>query len=168
MILKQFAHNEVKSINMFANNIGNRTITRLFVDDCDTCKYDEYEGQIKAKFYRYITATVKMHKVSRHNIMTIRNTYNTDIYNLFGILADNNYVNKNVNIPIIKIYNVLLKKKFSNLIDALAGINNDMLEMLQGDAVEEAATSLGLIANTVSELFEKSIKGRLWRIYGRH
>lgn len=80
-------------------------------------------------------------------------------YITYDISCTKNYIKNVCKIPFMKIHIVNIKNSNNIFINALGAINNEKMarfsEMLNGDAIETAAKELGIMADSVGDIFNK-------------
>jgi hypothetical protein len=154
-------------------NMRNFCWARVVVDDFDTIKLPHNAGVVNGLFTWYISSTKKempnreasnkqfkttseMLMYSNYNCSNIMNN-NCMFYNL-NIRNDPDFVKSTNNISSPKFY----AYKFNNPNDQYMGylslMNNEdayeVMEMLNGDAVETAAERIGIKTNKVADIFQ--------------
>lgn len=159
------------------------TWSRVFLDDFDTINIDKDAYAINAGFTWFISATRKIPKSIR-SFESYRKTYlekvtpsqvvhpeisrysyneiffNSELFYYFNIRTDSAFTEQSVQVAkpeflLYKFRNPNLK--FVQLIGAMGDVAaaQDILELLNGDAIETAADRAGIKSNSVGDIFQK-------------
>jgi SNF2 family DNA or RNA helicase len=168
--------NNKNTTSYIYNNIANmRNIcwARVVIDDFDTIKLPHNAGIVSALFTWYISSTKKY--------MPVKNCSNTEHRTTSDMLMYDNYSCGNIMKNSILFHNLNIRnspdfiKEASNICSPIfylytfENINNhymgllgmmgdneatEIMEMLNGDAVETAAEQLGIKTNSVADIFQ--------------
>lgn len=172
-------------------NIRNVCWNRVVVDDFDTIKLPENAGMISALFTWYVSSTtgdIKKKHVRHEYSRAIRNseyfsmheylsTYsyeclsimkNPILFHLLNVRAATQYIESTNQMPLCKYYVCALKNpnnQYIALLDAMGdGQAMQIVEMLNGDAFEQAAEAAGIASTSVCDIFSR-ILGKKFEDY---
>lgn len=129
---------------------------RLIIDDFDIMKLQLADGELNASFYWYVSATHSKNTDERtefNSYIYPRYTHNSQIMTKFSICATTDYINKCNQLPAINFYMTYSNNKY--IMDIIKNIDEDILEMLSGDAIDEAAERLGIVATSIHDIFRR-------------
>jgi SNF2 family DNA or RNA helicase len=153
-------------------NMRNFCWARVVIDDFDTIKLPHNAGIVNGLFTWYISST-KKHMNVKHNQGKFKTTSDMLMYNNYncGNIMNNKLLFNNLNIcnspEFVKNTNninspVFYAYKFNNPNDQYIGFlslmgdgeANEVMEMLNGDAIETAAERIGIKTNSVADIFQ--------------
>lgn len=146
------------------------------VDDFDTIKIDNNTRGVNALFTVYVSATRKIENLHRKLIsytsfteyVRMRGTYpisqityDSALFNAFRLRNSDKYIEDSTNIPIVQKYKYIYANPDDNYMKLLGVMGeadaNTVMEMLNGDAVETAAETLGIKTNSVADIFQRML-----------
>lgn len=154
--------------NITRNNHG--IWSRLIIDDFDTINLPNDCGLVSALFTWIVSGSrqfVRMNNISYHSGTSLDRvldyndynfasiTHDSKIWEMFNVSCSKQFTEACVNIGIPKfyLYNFINKDdKTIGLINSLGSC--DIVEMLNGDAIETAASAAGIKCTSVVEIFE--------------
>lgn len=150
--------------------------SRVIYDDFDTIKISSDAKCINALFTIYVSATTKTaiaHKPKFTVYATIEEAINSCYIPLNNILNDAvlfatfnvrntmKYVEESTNIPIIAKFKCVFDNPDDNYIRLLGVMGEEdadnIMEMLNGDAIATAAEAMGLKTNSVADIFKRML-----------
>lgn len=164
-------------------NLRNYCWSRVVIDDFDTIKLPYNAGTLNGLFTWYISSTKKN--------MPIKNLYNKQFNTTDNLLLYSNYncgkimnndilfkllnirtnseFNKNSNMLSSPIYYCYVFKNPNNQYMNYLGLMNnaesiEIMEMLNGDAINTAAERLGIKTNNIADIFQ-NILGKQFELY---
>jgi hypothetical protein len=164
-------------------NMRNFCWARCVIDDFDTIKLPHNAGIINSLFTWYISSTRKL--------MPVKNQNNSQFYTTADMLMYSNYSCGNIMKNPVLFYNLNVRNdpdfvKQTNMISSpkfyayvFANLNNqymgflgligdseanEVMEMLNGDAIETAAERIGIKTDSVADIFQ-SILGKQFDKY---
>lgn len=156
VIIRNFKVKRQSVLNILGAHL--KVVNRLIIDDFDIIKLMPEDGELRAAFYWYVSATISRHiTIDPSGSMHVypRQTFGTSIINKFAIRATNNYVDACNKLPIIKFFKIIVRGNYmSGAINAIAKME-DIAEMINGDAIDEAAARLGIVAASVDDIYRK-------------
>jgi hypothetical protein len=154
-------------------NLRNYCWARVVIDDFDTIKLPHNAGTLNGLFTWYISSTKKhmnnksicnkqftttdeLLMYSNYNCGNIMN--NAILFNILNIRSDPEFVKKSnmISSPIFYAY---IFKNINNQYMSYLGLMNDdeaseIMEMLNGDALETAAERIGIKTDSVADIFQ--------------
>ena len=152
-------------------NIKDRCWNRVIIDDFDTSK-TLINSTILARFTWYVSSTRKKYDLTHNDFTSKLNsasdllyqnscsygniTNNEVLFNLLNIRCNLEFSKENMNIPVTKYHIVEFDNPNDNFIGFLAGLGGDInqiTEMLNGDAIGEAAERLNIKTKSVGDIF---------------
>lgn len=173
----------VPMTNVFNEVIGTRCMARAIYDDFDTVKLAVGSRSISALSSIYVTATSKdTSKVPFSNtkysmLEMLRQMYHTDLnsvmkdtklFTYFNVRNNADYVRDSTAIPKINVFKYTYKNpddKFLALMDIMDDKQaNQVMEMINGDAINTAADAIGISSTSVADIFQR-ILGNKHRDY---
>ena len=169
--------------NVICNMTRDRCFSRVIIDDFDQINLPLLMGHINALFTWFISCTISpnfkcittSHKhdrlVSTENIPSIE-SYMYRTYMTYGILLENKVlfsnfnicctdklINDTMNIGQPTFYTYTIKHPDNQLIAALGAMGDknvtEIFEMLNGDAIDEAAEKAGITSVNTRDIFQK-------------
>jgi putative flippase GtrA len=168
--------NNTKTTSYIYNNISNMRNycwARVVVDDFDTIKLPYNAGIVNALFTWYISSTTKnipKKKIINKEFTTTADMFMYDNYNCGNIMHNKilfsnlnirncpNFVKNTNNICSPKFYTYVFKNVNNKYMGLIGLMNNsealEIMEMLNGDAIETAAEKLGIKTNSVADIFQ--------------
>jgi SNF2 family DNA or RNA helicase len=169
--------------NVFTEVIGTRCMARAIYDDFDTIKLPIGSRAISALSSIYVTATSNdtskesYSKVNLSMLDMLRQMYHIDLntvmkdtklFTYFNVRNNANYVRDSTAIPKINVFKYTYKNpddKFLALMDIMDDKQaNQVMEMINGDAVNTAADAIGISSTSVADIFQR-ILGNKHRDY---
>jgi hypothetical protein len=173
----------VPMVNVFSEIIGTRCVARVIYDDFDTIKLPPGSRSISALSSIYVTATSNDTSKDQRNksdptmLEMIRSMYHIDLntvmkdkklFRYFNVHNHENYVRDSTAIPKINVFKYTYKNpddKFLALMDVMDDAQaNQVMEMINGDAVNTAADAIGINSTSVADIFQR-ILGNKHRDY---
>jgi hypothetical protein len=168
-----------KIYNIIANMSRNKAWSRVIIDDYDIIKLPQPTGFIAARFTWFISATD--FNACGNNDYAIRDEHKTMkmavAYNNIDLkrLVSRFYLKKTFNVcnvekftedsisvgkPEFRVYPLVNKnKQYVQMIGAMAGNDAyEIMEMLNGDAIETAAEKAGIKSNSIVDIFKKILE----------
>lgn len=151
--------------------------SRVIYDDFDTIALPGTSPVINALFSVYVSATrfkggnqyareevgtrytsIKM-QLSKSNMKLAAANKDLALFNAFNIRNLPEYTNASVNIPVINAFQYVYANPNDNYIRLIGAMGtadaNDIMEMLNGDAINTAADAIGIKTNSAADIFEK-------------
>lgn len=176
---------DTKNLRSIINTIGKicegALWPRVIYDDYDKLDLTNDCGGIHGGFNIYISSTrdkqcnnrpVQVHGIEdlikRHANFNIRDIFSDSImYSVFRVETDPEFVDTCLNLPQIKCFKYVYKNKDDNYLRLIGGMGEDaeaIKEMINGDAINTAAETLGIKSNSVADMFEKVLDQK-WNDY---
>ena len=165
------------------SNLRNICWARVVIDDFDTIGLPSSAGIVNGIFTWYISSTHKFINNKFNTNLQFKKTSDMLMYSNYSCskIMDNNTLLYNFNIrnsnEFIKLSTTIYKPKFYayilpnpdhiylNLLSHMGQAEiNEILEMLNGDAISTAAGMLGITTNKISDLFQ-NILGQQYKNY---
>lgn len=158
-----------KIYNMISVMCRNKCFSRLIIDDFDTIKIPAIAGNINALSTWLISSTKKntTNKNVSYNVETLNDLIhnsnivfsdicnNTTLYNIFNVHATSEYIKKCIQIGKPKYFYYLFKQKMLDLLNCMGGDKIDeIMEALNGDAIEDAAKAAGIETKDPNKIFK--------------
>lgn len=175
-------NNSSTSIYNIIANMRKYTWARVVIDDFDTIKLPYNAGIVNGLFTWYISSTRKsiinrtinntqfnttsdMLMYSNYNCANIMNNsilfYNFNIRNTSDFVEETN----NINSAIFYIYLFNNRdNQYMGFLNLLGGDAHEIMEMLNGDAIETAAEKIGIKTNKVADIFQIML-GKQYDLY---
>jgi hypothetical protein len=166
--------NKIKPISIYnvISNLYTHCWARVVFDDFDNIKIPVNASKINALFTWYVSSTRDDNKIGireciahQTEISKILIEFNNSYYNiindeigfkLLNIRNSQQFINNHNMMPFIKFHVVAFISVNDNVINMIGVMGNgDLTEMLNGDAVGEAAARIGINATSVIDIFEK-------------
>jgi hypothetical protein len=166
-------HKSILYIYNIITNLRNYCWARVVIDDFDTIKLPHNAGTINGLFTWYISSTKKYMSskkicnkqfnktdelllYSNYNCGNIMN--NNILFNILNIRSDPEFV-KRSNMLSSPIFYAYIFKNPNNQYMSYLGLMNDteameVMEMLNGDALDTAAERIGIKTNSVADIFQ--------------
>lgn len=160
-------------------NLRSYCWARVVIDDFDTIKLPHNAGVVNGVFTWYISSTRKKmeFRSSGNKIVTcasdlIKNfdygcaniMYNHALFHMFNVRNDIEFLKATTSVPNPKYHVAIFKNPNDRYISLLAGMGdndiNRITEMLNGDAIGEAAEAAGIKTTSVASIFEKILGGK--------
>jgi len=144
---------------------------RVVIDDFDTIKLPNRCNVVNARFTWLVSSTRRSIRMDAKSITTLKASnivktvsYSLDqlmangtLYKYFNVRNDPMYIEQESAMPIIKFHQVIFQSPSNTYITLLNGMRSDQItritEMLNGDALEEAARELKITATSASGIF---------------
>lgn len=148
--------------------------SRVVIDDYDTIKINESDYMINAKFTWYVSSTKKSFRIKQNNVYELSTVYsdriiysnyqignissNIVLFDLLNLRNSNEYMESITKLTTPKYYAYIFKDPYSrllNIVQLLGAGNhrdNEIIEMINGDAIETAAEQLGIKATNPAEV----------------
>jgi hypothetical protein len=166
-------------------NMGSFCWARVIVDDFDTIKLPHNAGIVNGLFTWYVSSTRKKMNSYASNTNLYKNTSDLLLYNNYncGNIMNNKILFDHFNIKneteFVESTNMISTPNFyiytfTNLDNQYMGLlslmndteANEIMEMLNGDAVETAAERLGIKTNKVADIFQNML-GKQFEKYAK-
>ncbi len=157
-----------KYIYDIISNLYNHCWARVVLDDFDNIKIPTKASKINALFTWYVSSTKTSLKSDipnyKDNISYLRESPNVYIniikdkigFCLLNIRNNKKFINEHNKMPYIKFHVVMFVNVNDNVINMIDVMGNtNITEMLNGDAVQEAAIKIGINATSIIDIFEK-------------
>lgn len=163
-------------IDVVGKMTGNACWSLAVVDDFDTIKIDPNTPTLNALFTIYVSATRKEdHRASkvttygsfsemlddRLNTPLSRIPYDNVLFSNFRLRNTDKYIEQSTNIPYVHKYKYVYSNPDDNYMKLLGVMGesdaNNLMEMLNGDAIETAAETLGIKTNSVADIFQRML-----------
>jgi len=169
--------------NVICNITRNMCFSRVFIDDFDQIGLPSLMGHINALFTWFISCTVEYYPggssacnnynvlLSSENVPSIESymyqTYikykdivrNDVLFSNFNICCTNELVKDTMNIGKPTFYTYTIKNPNNHLIAALGAMGDhnvtEIFEMLNGDAIDDAAEKAGIASMNTKDIFQK-------------
>jgi hypothetical protein len=147
---------------------------RVIIDDYETIKISYNLEVIDALMTWFVSSTNKyIKKVSNpwvshtdETVLKSRSFNRTELFsndkNYIHVLMNEQYIKESVNMPRINFHAIRVKHKERMLLSLVSDLNvaGNILEMINGDAIKEAATALNIVANSVCDIFSSILAGK--------
>jgi Helicase conserved C-terminal domain len=176
--------NKIKPIlTLFGEMFSNICFARVVLDDFDTINIPNTARVVPALFTWFISSTTKSSPSKRnmgrshHDIRDMvtysRPTYvesweNNDLFTHFNICNSDAFIDKSTNVGKIHFYSYKFKNPNESYIELLGTMGaadaTNVMEMLNGDAVNTAAEAAGIKSTSVADIFEKILEDK-WLKY---
>lgn len=152
--------------------------SRVIYDDYDVCGIDNSEELIPAMFSILVSATnrnksvKKNYRDGRYESYTKYDTSFKAVPNMpyihttFNVFSETKFLEASSKMPKLTLrrYQIVNNNaKFMGAIDALAK-NNNIAEMLNGDAIKSSAKEAGITANSISDIFHRLLDTEYTRL----
>ncbi|QYB17714.1 transcription activator BRG1 [Pacmanvirus S19] len=151
--------------------------SRVIYDDFDTISIPAGAQAINALFTIYVSATkkktdstVRNPTIKYANIVDAMRSRNAPLNNIlkdkilftnFNISNKSEFVELSTNIPIVKKFRYVYTNPDDNYIRLLGVMGeqdaNNIMEMLNGDAIDTAAEALGIKTSSVADIFQRML-----------
>ena len=168
-----------KIFNVCSDMFAPYCFSRIIIDDFDIIGLPEPAGFINALFTWFVSASKFSFKNSRNDKNDMCDIYKSLMYSNLSIKSiwKNNSLNKyfnvrneiqyvedsvNVGKPVFLIHTFVNKNsRYIDMIGQLAGDNAaEIMEMLNGDAIETAAEKAGIKTSSVTDIFKKVLQDK--------
>ena len=147
---------------------------RVVIDDYETIKTSYNIDVIDALMTWFVSSTNKhMSKINSHlisyydeSILKSRAFNKTELFsndrNYIHILMNEQYIKESINMPKINFHIIRVKHRERMLLSLVSDLNvaGNIIEMINGDAIKEAATALNIVANSVCDIFSSILAGK--------
>lgn len=148
---------------------------RVIYDDFDTINIPAGCGAVPALFTIYVSATtrtppmktkVRKYKNIREALTTATSpldliTKDQILFTNFNVRNDTDFVNDSIRITYINMYKYVYDNPGDNFMRLMGAMGeaeaNNIMEMLNGDALATAADAMGIKSNSVADIFEKML-----------
>lgn len=166
-----------KIYNIIANMTRHMAWSRLILDDYDVIKLPRPTGFINALFTWFISATefkfgTNVNDPCEHETVEMAMMYhNLDLKALssqyylkstFNVCNESKFTEDSVAVgrPVFLVHTLVNKnKRFVNMIGDMAGDDAyEIMEMLNGDAIETAAEKAGIKSSNITDIFKKILQ----------
>lgn len=169
--------------NVICNMTRDRCWSRVIIDDFDQIKFPQIFGQINALFTWYVSCTrngyekTKQTRSKYFKCISMDSTpsaeshytnsymsyyelvHNDLLFTNFNICCTDEFITKSAAIGNPIFYQYVIVNPEAKIIAALNAIGgqltSDIIEMLNGDALEEAAHKAGINSTSVKDIFQK-------------
>lgn len=148
--------------------------SRVFYDDFDTIQIPMHATHINSLMTYYISATRKHNSskkrladvvsvdsiLERARLRMLNDTAgDNQLFTNFNLRSEDNFRDESLKLPFVRFYKYVYRNpddQYIKLIGAMGEQDaNEIMEMLNGDAVATAAEAVGIATNTVADIFEK-------------
>lgn len=166
-----------KIYNIIANFTRNRCWSRVVFDDYDIIKLPRPTSFMNGLFTWFISATdfrvnIRVHEnvehENIHDILTYHNidlqamAKSTSLYKTFNVCNEESYTEDSISVgkPVFWAHTLVNKnKQYVQMIGAMAGDKaNEIMEMLNGDAIGTAAEHAGIKSDNITDIFKKILQ----------
>lgn len=171
-------------LSVFGELFKNYSWRRVVLDDFDTLTIPTNAITIPASFTWFISATKKNTTIKKtlpeyYNTKDILKNYrsaysniwkNKELFTIFNIGCDNKFIDNSTKASVIKYYIYTFINPNDNFIGMIGNMgqnNQSIAEMLNGDAINTAASIVGIRSNSVVDIFEK-ILDKSWDNYKKN
>jgi hypothetical protein len=160
-------------------NLRNYCWARVVIDDFDTIRLPNNAGVVNAFFTWYISSTRKKMDYKGASIQKHTSTsdllksfdygcanimYNHFMFHYLNVRNDIQFLKETTMVPNPKFHVAIFKNPNNIYISLLSGMGNDQVnritEMLNGDAIGDAAEAAGIKSNSVADIFERILGGQ--------
>jgi hypothetical protein len=150
--------------------------SRVIYDDFDTITIPPGSGAINALFTGYVSATTKTAPTVKNTTITYKNLADafmnrpaplnlvlkdTPLFTNFNIRNSDEFVELSTKIPIVNKYRYVYANPDDNYIRLIGAMGeqdaDNIMEMLNGDAIGTAADALGIKTNSVADIFSRML-----------
>jgi hypothetical protein len=177
--------NKIRKIfNLIANITREYCWNRLIIDDYDVIGIPRVSGMINALFTWFISTTKSYNNSSTvihndsfklvneylhyHNLDNKYFDINNNLYKLYNIRNSFSYVEQSISIGKPKFWSYILTNPHKTIIKLIGGIvggdSSELIEMLNGDAINTAAIRAGIksdnIISNVTDIFKQLLNAQ--------
>jgi hypothetical protein len=150
--------------------------SRVIYDDFDTITIPPGSGAINALFTGYVSATTKIAPSVKNTVVTYKNLTEAfmnrpaplnlilkdkPLFTNFNIRNTSEFVELSTNIPIVNKYRYVYANPDDNYIRLIGAMGeqdaDNIMEMLNGDAIGTAAEALGIKTSSVADIFSRML-----------
>jgi hypothetical protein len=161
-------------IDVVGKITGDSCWSLVVIDDFDSIKIDPRTRNINALYTVYVSATKRedyqkpriIKYKSIEDMLADRSTVplcqvmsDSVLFTNFRLRNSDEYINKSVNLTIVNKYKYIYSNPNDNymrLLGAMGEVDADeIMEMLNGDAIETAAGRLGIKTNSIADIFQR-------------
>lgn len=163
-------------ITVIAKMTAGSCWSRVIYDDFDTISIPAGSMAINSLFTLYVSATTKATPNGRAQMVTYKSlldafaqrqtpltlvTKDKTLFTNFNIRNKSDFVEKSTKIPNLETYRYVYSNPDDNYIRLLGAMGeqdaNNIMEMLNGDAIGTAAEALGIKTNSVADIFSRML-----------
>lgn len=168
------------TINVVNKITGSRVWLRFILDDFDTSNTSAGAFAINALSTIYVSATQKRAMVdkakysSNNNLVKIINkatqirvvgcVNDSILYSHFNVCNENKFVEQSSNVTIINQHKYVFANPDDNFIRLIGVVGDDMsnnlMEMLNGDAINTAAATVGIRTTSIADIFQRVLNNQ--------
>jgi hypothetical protein len=171
---------EEKNYRSLVSVIGKMTASscwsRVIYDDFDTIKIPTGSGAINALFSAYVSATNKDAPPVKNQVIKYKNLVDAlenrpaplslilrdkPLFTNFNIRNNAAFVEMSTKIPIVKKFRYVYANPDDNYIRLLGAMGEqdaqNLMEMLNGDAISTAAEAMGIKSASVADIFQRML-----------
>lgn len=150
--------------------------SRVIYDDFDTISIPPGSTVINALFTIYVSATTKHPPSVKNTVVQYKNLLEAfrersaplnlivkdrTLFTNFNIRNNSEFVEKSTKITVLEAYRYVYANPDDNYIKLLGAMGeqdaNNIMEMLNGDAIGTAAEALGIKTNSVADIFQRML-----------
>jgi len=179
-------HGLVYTLDIIGEMFSRDVISRLMVDDFDFIGTSDATLMVPALFTWIISATTNQNKQHFAKYETVRKTgQRYTIYEaisqsmsrapkfhavhnnaaklktIIGISCDEAFIHNSMDVAGIHYYQYSLEHPSHRFIQAIDTVDKDLAELLNSDAIATAANKVGISATSISDIFERLLKGHV-------
>jgi len=169
-------------LNIFGELFKNVCFNRIVLDDFDYLSIPTTAKVIPSLFHWFVSATKRTPPVKRspqqiYNIQDMLESYrpyyastwsNRELFTFFNIGCEDEFIDESTSASIVHYYVYKFNNPNDNYIGLLGAMgtseSNNIMEMLNGDAVGEAMKASGSESCSVADIFAKILDNK-WSIY---
>jgi len=163
-------------INVFWKVVEGLIVSRWIIDDYDTSSGPSGSHGGPALFTIYVSATTRQEKYLTSPLVTYKNitelvmnrptplafiTSDETLFTNFNVKTTDEFTEESTKITIIQGYQYVYDNPDDNYIRLLGTMGaddaNDIMEMLNGDAIGTAAEALGIKTKSVADIFQRML-----------
>lgn len=163
-------------VSVIAKMTAGSCWSRVIYDDFDTIKIPSGSGAINALFTGYVSATTKDAYSVKNSIIKYDNLVDAlknrpaplnlilrdkTLFTNFNVRNTADFVEMSTKIPIVKKFRYVYANPDDNYIRLLGAMGeqdaNNLMEMLNGDAIGTAAEAMGIKSTSVADIFSRML-----------
>ncbi len=161
-------------LNTISLIIHGYCVKRVFYDDVDIVHFSDLVLEIPAVMTYYVSASRNERQISREKSPNMNpnnklylmnreymlniNKYD-DLYKYFNLCVTKEYLDKSLRVPKYKAFKYVYSNPDDNTIKLIGVLGKEeteqVIELINGDAIGAAAATLGIVTHTVMDIFAK-------------